>query len=69
MQRSESDGLTDLIATESVIDHLMKEAQQVRQIQPESAIEASRVEAPAEQRVMPLHHHVSVALQAMHSMS
>jgi hypothetical protein len=62
MQRSEGDSLTYFGATESVIDHLMKEAEEVRQIQPEPAIEASGIEASAEQRVMPLYHHVSVAL-------
>ncbi len=69
MQRSEGDSLTYLGATESVIDDLMKKAQEIGQIQPEPAIEAPGIEPSAEQCVMPLNHHVAVALQTMHSIS
>ena len=44
----------------------MKESEQIGEIDPESAIQATGIETPIHERVMPLHHHESFAFQAVH---
>jgi hypothetical protein len=39
----------------------MKKPQQIRQINPESAIQAARIESAIHERVMTLYHHESFA--------
>ena len=60
------EGLTNLGATKAGVEDLVEKSQQVRQVQPESAVEAACVQPTVEQCVMPLHHHESFALQAVH---
>ena len=61
------EGFAYLGSTEAAIQDLVKEAQQVGQIEPEPAIETSRIETPIDERIMPLDHHKPFAFHAMHS--
>ena len=45
----------------------MEKSQKICQVQPESAIETSRIQTTIDQRVVPLNHHESFAFQAMHT--
>ena len=45
----------------------MEKPQEIRQVQPESTIEASRIQTTIDQRVVPFNHHEPFALQAMHT--
>jgi hypothetical protein len=47
----------------------MEETQQIRQVKPKPAIDASCVQAAAEQRVMSLDQHAALALETMHRVS
>lgn len=67
MLDSQREGFANFRATETAIQDLVKEAQQICQIKPKPAIEASRVETPIDERVMSLDHHESFAFHAVHN--
>jgi len=45
----------------------MEKPEQIGEINPKSAIEATGVDSAIEHRVMPLHHHKPFALEALHT--
>lgn len=63
---SQGIGFSDLRAAQAAFNHLMKESEQIRKINPESAIQTARVESAVHQRIVPLHHHEPLAFEAMH---
>jgi hypothetical protein len=65
----ESEFLPDFAAPYSALDDAMEETQQIRQVKPKPAIDASCVQAAAEQRVMSLDQHAALALETMHRVS
>lgn len=62
----QANGLTNLRATKSTIDHFVEKAQKIGEIEPEAAIQASGIETAIQQRIVPLDHHISIAFQAVH---
>jgi hypothetical protein len=44
----------------------MKEAEEVGKINPKPAVQATGVQTPVHQRVMPLDHHEAFAFEAVH---
>ena len=66
---SQGNRFANFRAPPTVVQHLVQKSQPVGQVEPEPAVETARVETAAEKRVMPLHHHVSVAFETLHGLS
>ena len=67
VDRLQGEGFTYFGSTKAAVQDLVKKPQQVGQIQPKSAVEASCIETPTDECIMPLDHHEPFALHAMHN--
>jgi hypothetical protein len=65
----EGEFLPDFAAPYPALDDAMEETQQIRQIKPKPAIDASCVQAAAQKRVVSLDQHAAFALETMHRVS
>jgi hypothetical protein len=63
---SQGIGFSDFGPTHAAFNDLMKEPQQVRQVDPKSAIQTTRVKPSIHERVVTLYHHEPFASQAVH---
>jgi hypothetical protein len=63
---SQGIGFSDFRTAHATFNNLMKEPQEVRQVDPKSAIQAAGVQSPIHERIVTLHHHESFASQAVH---
>ena len=62
-------GFMNPAAFHPAIDNLVKETEQIGQIDPEPAVEAAGVDSPAHESIVPLDHHKPSASEAMHRSS
>ena len=65
----ERKGFPDLGAPESAVDDFVEKTKKIGQIDPKSAIEATRVEPAIHESIMPLNHHEAFALKTIHGSS
>lgn len=60
-------GLSNLEPSKSTVNHFVKKPQDIRQIKPESTVQAPGVQATIFQGVMPLDEHEPLTFQACHT--
>jgi len=59
-------GFPDLPAAKPAANHLMKEAEQIRKVDPEPAIQTASIESPVHQRIVTFNHHKAFTSQTVH---
>lgn len=62
-------GFAHFPATYAAIDHLVKKPQNIREVDPEPAVQTTRKEPAIHERIVTLDHHEPFAFQATHTVA
>jgi hypothetical protein len=66
---SERKRFPDLGSAEPAIDHFMEKPKKIGKIDPKAAVETARIEPSIHERIVPLNHHETFALETIHHAS